>query len=59
MAAIIFANGAVLDGTRNERRESHHVVVEGDPLKDISLFDGPGELLSVILKDGILYKCVR
>ena len=29
MAATIFANCAVLDGTRKERREDHHVVVEG------------------------------
>ena len=36
MAAIIFANGAVLDGTRAERREGHHVLVEGDRIKEIS-----------------------
>ena len=31
MAGIIFANCAVLDGTRRERREDHHVLVEGGP----------------------------
>ena len=31
MAAIIFANCAVLDGTHRERREDHHVLVEGEP----------------------------
>jgi imidazolonepropionase-like amidohydrolase len=36
MAAIIFANAAVLDGTRNERREDHHVLVEGDIIKEVS-----------------------
>lgn len=29
MTAFIFADCAVLDGTRNERREDHHVLVEG------------------------------
>src|SRR5436309_6812587 len=36
MAAIIFANCAVLDGTRKERREDHHVLVEGDRIRDVS-----------------------
>jgi imidazolonepropionase-like amidohydrolase len=35
------------------------IAVDGDPLKDISLLDGQGEHLSVIMKDGILYKCLR
>src|SRR5713101_6112540 len=36
MAAIIFANCAVLDGTRRERREDHHVLVEGERIRDVS-----------------------
>ncbi|HXC28248.1 MAG TPA: amidohydrolase family protein [Stellaceae bacterium] len=36
MAAIIFANAAVLDGTRGERREGHHVLVEGDRIREVS-----------------------
>ncbi len=32
------------------------IVVDGDPLADISLLDGQGEHLSVIMKDGVLYK---
>jgi imidazolonepropionase-like amidohydrolase len=36
MAAIIFANGALLDGTTNIRRESHHVLIEGDRIKEVS-----------------------
>src|SRR6478672_11422012 len=36
MAAIIFANCAVLDGTRRERREDHHVLVEGDRIREVS-----------------------
>jgi len=36
MAAIIFANCAVLDGTRRERREDHHVLVEGDRIRGVS-----------------------
>src|SRR5690349_947473 len=36
MAATIFANCAVLDGTRKERREDHHVVVEGDRIREVS-----------------------
>src|ERR1700732_325133 len=36
MAATIFADGAVLDGAREERREGHHVLVEGDRIKEVS-----------------------
>ena len=36
MTAIIFANCAVLDGTRKERREDHHVRVEGDRIREVS-----------------------
>src|SRR6202047_4364370 len=36
MATIIFANCAVLDGTRKERREDHHVLVEGDRVREVS-----------------------
>ena len=36
MAAIIFANCAVLDGTQKERREDHHVLVEGDRIREVS-----------------------
>src|SRR5262252_13374 len=36
MGAIIFANCAVLDGTSGERREDHHVLVEGDRIREVS-----------------------
>ncbi len=36
MAATIFADCAVLDGTRRERREDHHVLVEGDRIREVS-----------------------
>src|SRR5271166_3384104 len=36
MAAIIFANCAVLDGTQRERREDHHVLVEGRHIREVS-----------------------
>ena len=36
MTAFIFANCAVLDGTRNERREDHHVLVEGGRIREVS-----------------------
>src|SRR5579864_6015346 len=32
------------------------IVVDGDPLADISLLDGQGEHLSVIMKNGVLHK---
>jgi len=32
------------------------IVVDGDPLADISLLDGQGEHLTHIMKDGIFYK---
>ena len=36
MTVFIFADCAVLDGTRNERREDHHVLVEGGHIREIS-----------------------
>ena len=36
MDAIIFANCAVLDGTHKERREDHHVLVEGNQICEVS-----------------------
>jgi imidazolonepropionase-like amidohydrolase len=36
MAAILFANGTVLDGTSSERREGYHVLIEGDLIKEVS-----------------------
>ena len=36
MATIIFANCAVLDGTHKERREDHHVLVDGDRIREVS-----------------------
>ena len=36
MAAVIFANCGVLDGTRRERREDHHVLVEGGQIREVS-----------------------
>ena len=36
MAATIFANAAVLDGTRKERREGYHVLVEDDRIKEVA-----------------------
>src|SRR6516162_8329225 len=36
MTAIIFANCAVLDGTRKERREDHHVLVEDGHIREVS-----------------------
>src|ERR1700741_1189139 len=36
MAAIIFANAAVLDGTSRVRREDHHVLVEGKQIREVS-----------------------
>src|SRR4029077_11000816 len=34
--AFIFVDCAVLDGTRNERREDHHVLVEGGHIREVS-----------------------
>src|SRR5271165_2010697 len=36
MAGIIFKNCAVLDGTRNERREDHHVLVEDGQIREVA-----------------------
>jgi imidazolonepropionase-like amidohydrolase len=36
MTGFIFADCAVLDGTRNERREDHHVLVEGGHIREVS-----------------------
>jgi imidazolonepropionase-like amidohydrolase len=36
MTGFIFADCAVLDGTRNERRANHHVLVEGRHIREVS-----------------------
>ena len=36
MGAVIFANCAILDGTRQERREDHHVLVEDGLIREVS-----------------------
>ena len=36
MSATVFANCAVLDGTRTERREGHHVLVEDGLISEVS-----------------------
>src|SRR5260370_36706615 len=36
MTAFIFADCAVLDGTHDERREDHHVLVEGARIREVS-----------------------
>jgi imidazolonepropionase-like amidohydrolase len=36
MTAIILANCAIVDGTRNERREGHHVLIEDSRIREIS-----------------------
>jgi imidazolonepropionase-like amidohydrolase len=46
--------GVVAPGARADL-----IVVDGDPLRDIALLDGQGENLRVIMKDGVLHKCVR
>ena len=46
--------GVVAPGARADL-----IAVNGDPLVDISLLDGQGEHLSVIMKDGVLYKSLH
>jgi imidazolonepropionase-like amidohydrolase len=36
MVAVIFANCALVDGTRNERRENHHVLVADGRIREVS-----------------------
>jgi len=36
MPAIILSNCALLDGTREERGEGHHVLIEGDRIREVS-----------------------
>jgi imidazolonepropionase-like amidohydrolase len=36
MAGVIFANCSVIDGTRNERRENHHVLVEDGRIREVA-----------------------
>jgi imidazolonepropionase-like amidohydrolase len=55
MATVIFANCAVLDGTRHERREDHHVLVEDGLIREVS--DRPiksGAAETVDLRGGTL-----
>jgi len=44
--------GVVAPGARADL-----TVVDGDPLRDLSLLDGQGEHLPIIMKDGVLHKC--
>jgi imidazolonepropionase-like amidohydrolase len=46
--------GVVAPGARADL-----IAVDGDPLRDISLLDGQGEHLSVIMKDGVLHKAMH
>jgi imidazolonepropionase-like amidohydrolase len=46
--------GVVAPGARADL-----IAVDGDPLHDISLLDGQGEHLSVIMKDGVLHKTMH
>ena len=46
--------GVVAPGARADL-----IAVDGDPLRDISLLDGQGEHLSVIMKDGVLHKTMH
>ena len=55
MSATVFANCAIVDGTRNERREDHHVLVEDGLIREVS--DRPirsGAAETVDLKGGTL-----
>ena len=36
MSAVVFANCTVLDGTREERREDHHVLVENGLIREVA-----------------------
>jgi imidazolonepropionase-like amidohydrolase len=36
MTAFVFTGCAVLDGTSRERREDHHVLVEGGHIREVS-----------------------
>ena len=36
MTTIVFANAAVFDGTVEQRREDHHVLIEGDRIREVS-----------------------
>ena len=36
MTGCIFANCAVLDGSRNQRREDHHVRIENGRIREVS-----------------------
>jgi imidazolonepropionase-like amidohydrolase len=48
MTGFIFANCAVLDGTRDERRENHHVLVEGGRIREVSDRPIPSALAETI-----------
>ncbi len=55
MTAIIFANCTILDGTRKERREDHHVLVEDGLIREVG--DRPiasADAATVDLKGGTL-----
>jgi hypothetical protein len=68
MPPIVLENAALLDGTVNERRDGHHVVIEDDrirevadtpvslPLDDLNVLQEQGKYLSMIMKGGKIDK---
>jgi imidazolonepropionase-like amidohydrolase len=50
MGAVIFANCAVLNGTRRECREDHHVLIEGGFIREVSdrpIASGAAEIIDL------------
>jgi hypothetical protein len=55
MAAFVFAGCAVLDSTSRERREEHHVLVEGGHIREVSdrAYDEVNAFEKMLVDDGV------
>ena len=53
--ATLFENATLLDVEAGDLRPGAPVLVDGDPLRDITLLDGQGEHLLVVMRGGEIF----
>ncbi len=56
MTLTLFRGGLLFDGTSAETREGLEVLVEGDPVADLSALSGAGETVRLVMKGGAVFK---
>ena len=53
---ILITNVLVFDGLNPELIDGANVLVEGNPLDDITILASPEKNIRLIMKDGVVYK---